>query len=208
MRQSQKKNSSATLSQESKTNSRASTRPPAPAPVQWVTVQLSSQGEREKNLAVITKAVHQILRSPIEVFIPAISQKVREESETLFYMEGYIFIKHVPDVQYFKLQDTTYFATVITKPVMVNGRRQNQYNLVPDSTLDPMRSGMQELRVVPFKTRDRVRVIKGSFKNMPGVIVDMQDDDQVAQVDLDTLRSKKLQISFPVTYLVKTEDIG
>lgn len=170
-------------------------------------------GEREKDLSLIVKSVHQILRNkvvgadPLEVFIPAISQKVRDESETMFFMDGYVFVEYKPEIQYLKLQDTNFFASVLCKTIIVNGKRQQKYSLIQDKALDLMRVGMQKLQVAKYTVGNMIKVIKGEYKNMIGQVSIVYDGGQRVQVTATAaghhLRSKRMLMDFPVTYLVK-----
>jgi transcription antitermination factor NusG len=182
--------------------------PPSVEQRQWVIAQLSAIGEREKNLPLITRSARQILRQPtLEVFIPAISQEVRGESEVTFFMDGYVFIQHVADVQYLRLQDTTYFSSVLCRTVTLNGRKCQQYSLLDDKSLEPMRKGVQKLKIAAFKTGDAVKVIRGAYKNLPGVIAVVYEDGQTVQVMVELLRSKKVLLDYPVTYLVRVSSV-
>jgi transcription antitermination factor NusG len=215
MSQSQKKNLSTSLSRALKPKdklkaSNHKSAPPPPKVNQWITIQLSPIGERERDLSLIIKSVHQILRIPVEVFIPAISQKVRDESETMFFMDGYVFVEYKPDIQYLKLQDTNYFASVLCQTILVNGKRQQKYSLVQDKDLDSMRDGMQKLKIAKYSVGDLVRIIKGDYRNLLGQVSIVYEGGQRVQVTVTAaghhLRSKRLLIDFPVTYLVKVNN--
>jgi transcription antitermination factor NusG len=121
----------------------------------------------------------------------------------MYFMEGYIFIKHTPDIQFFKLQDTTYFSSVLCRTAIVNGRRQQQYSLLSDDDLSIMRDGMQDLKIAAFSINDPVRITKGSYKNLTGEVVLVYEGGQHVQVAVNHLRSKKLLMDYPVTYLAK-----
>lgn len=171
----------------------------APPPPQWVIVQLSSHGEKEKDLEIIKKSVSRILKSNVEVFIPAISQKVREEALTTFYMEGYIFIKYDPSINYSKLNETTYFRGVLRHSTS----ERRKFHLLKDSDLNPMRLGMKELKISEFSMGEEVKVIKGQWKNLIGKIVLIHNDEEEnIQLSIN-LRSKPILIEFPSSYLEK-----
>lgn len=166
--------------------------------VKWVIVSLSSNGERETNINAIKKSAQRIIKNVnVDVFVPAISQLVRGESETMFYMQGYIFIKFQENIHYLKLRETTYFNDVLCS--LVN--RKIQYHLLDDSELKKIRQEVNNLKFSEFEVGDAVTVIKGNFKNLPGIISTVYDEEQI-QVSV-TLRSKSLLIDFPSTYLKK-----
>ena len=134
------------------------------------------------------------------MFIPAISQKVRDDSQTLFFMEGYVFFRYIRGTPYLKLRDTTYFSDVLTDSQRNGG--EPQYSLLDDSKLNLMRQGMDELRVGEFVVGDDVKIIEGNFKNLKGQVSVVYDQKQVVQVSV-VLRSKMVLMDFPSTYLQK-----
>jgi len=181
--------------------------PPLPAIVpkwKWVCVELSSNGEREKNIPAIIKSARQILGKPdIEVFVPAISQKVRGETQTMVFMDGYVFVRFYENIQYIKLQDTAYFRSVLCT---TSSGRKYQYSLLDDKALEPMRVGVQKLKLgqLHYEVGDSVKVIKGDLKNLIGRISEVYSTELV-QVSVDHLRSKPIMMDFPVSYLTKIE---
>lgn len=170
----------------------------------WVIVELSSSGEKETNVSAIQSSVHRILRrKDLDVFVPAISQGVRNESQTLFFMDGYIFVEFKEDVQYLKLRDTSYFRDVLCNSIRSGS--SPTYSLLKDSELDPMRTGMEELKSGNFKIGDNVRVITGIYKNLRGEVSMVYDGGENIQLAVNHLRSKGLLMDFPATYLKKSE---
>jgi len=177
--------------------------PPVPAgpPPKWVVVQLTSVGEREKNIDIIVRAARQIL-GDVEVFIPAVIQRVREESHTMVYMDGYVFLRHAENVNYLKLQETTYFKTVLCSPGS-NGRKA--YCLIDDFVLDKMRDGVKGLKVQgSFAFGDPVRITKGHYKGLRGKVMLVYEDGQKVQIHVP-LDSKPVLIEFPPNYIEKLE---
>lgn len=160
----------------------------------WVVVSLSTVGERETNVKVIKNAVCSVLKKDLPVFIPAVSKKARNESHTLFYMDGYVFVKYEAGVPYMNLQDTTYFNHVLNS----GGR----YSLVCDDVLDPLKDKVKDLGICKFKIGDKVCVVKGEFKNLQGEIRTIYDGDETVQIDASQ-RSKPMLIDFPVIYIRK-----
>jgi transcription antitermination factor NusG len=176
-----------------------------PAPPKWVIVQLTPLGEREKNLALIVRSAQRILGKTLDVFVPAVSQKVRDESQTMFYMDGYVFVRHEEGVNYLKLADTTYFNCVLSQTSVVNGERRKIYSLLNDKDIAPMRVGMQGLKLGVYKEGQKVKITKGNFKNLQAEISYVHEDGEHAQVYVK-LRSKPILMDFPVSYFKKMED--
>jgi transcription antitermination factor NusG len=163
----------------------------------WVVVGLSAAGERETNLSAIANAVKRILGCDVEVFVPAVSQQARDESHTAVYMDGYIFVKYRDNVSFIKLQDTMYFGQVLC--CKVRGGAVD-YSLVDDRVLDPLRKGVKNLSVCKFSAGDSVRVTRGEFKNLRGVVRLIHEGGETVLVDVSQ-RSKPMLIDFPVIYL-------
>jgi transcription antitermination factor NusG len=163
-------------------------------------VELSPTGDKEENISLIINSVRKILRcKDLEVFVPAISQKVRGESQTMFYMDGYIFVHYRPDIQYTRLCETTYFQDVLRSSSARDGIK---YSLLNDKDLNPMRVGMNDIQCGEFRLNDKVRIVKGCFKNLIGCVSLVYDDKKKVQVFVN-LRSKKVLLDYPVTYVEK-----
>lgn len=161
----------------------------------WVVVQLTSSAEREKNLKNIERAVHKTLRKILNVFIPASSQKAREDTQVIFFLDGYIFIEFAPGINYLKLNNTHFFE-------MVLNHNKTGYHLLKDVDLAPIWSGVENLKIVPFSIGDLVKVKKGSFKNLTGSISHISEDGEKIQINLK-LASKPVLIEYPASYLEK-----
>lgn len=189
MSRSQRKISPKVSSQDSKTD-------------KWVVVSLSSNGERENDIEALKKSVHRILKNnSLEIYIPAISQTVRGESETMFYMQGYIFIQYVENIPYLRLRETSYFNDVLCSSV----NRKIKYNLLEHRELQKIQEGVNQLRFSEFKTGSEIVIIKGNFKNLPGVVSCVYSEETI-QVSV-ILRSKRLLMDFPSTYLAKRKSV-
>ena len=169
-------------------------------PVKWVIVQLTTIGEHEKNLALIVRSAQKILGKILDVFVPAISQKVRDESQTMFYMDGYVFVKFEEGVNYQKLAETTYFSSVLTQFVTVNGERRRTYSTLPDKDIAPMRVGMESIKLGVLKEGQKVKIVKGNFKSLLAVVSFLHDDGEHVQVYVE-LRSKPVLMDFPISYI-------
>ena len=164
-------------------------------------VGLSSSGERETNMKIISDAVRRVLGRDLEVFVPAVSKKARDESHTLFYMDGYVFIQYQDGIPYIRLQDTSYFGQVLC----VSHGGDMTYSLVDDFVLDPLRKGVKDLGMCKFAVNDRVRVVKGEFRNLRGQVRTIYEGGEVVQVDVSQ-RSKPMLIDFPTIYLQKVAE--
>jgi transcription antitermination factor NusG len=165
-------------------------------------VQLTSLGEREKNIDTIARAVRRIL-GDVEVFVPAFIQKVREESHTMVYMDGYVFVRFAEGVNYLKLQETTYFKCVLCTPG-AGGKRT--YHLLDNFVLDKMRDGVKSLKTqtADYDISQDVRITKGTLKGLRGKVISVYEDGKKILVHVP-LDSKPVLIEFPPTHLEKAE---
>lgn len=179
--------------------------PPAPSepPPKWVVVQLTSLGEREKNIDTIARAVRRILGDGVEVFVPAVVQKVREESHTMVYMDGYVFVRYSEGVNYLKLQETTFFKCVLCTP---GGNGKKTYHLLDNFVLDKMRDGVKSLKTqtANYGANQEVRITKGTLKGLRGKVMSVYEDGKKILVHVP-LASKPVLIEFPPTHLEKAE---
>lgn len=156
-------------------------------------------GEKETNLKAIASAARRILCNPhLEVFVPAISQDVRQDSHTMFYMEGYAFVQYAPGVSYSKLRETTYFKDVLRQP----GSGGPTFAQLPDSKIQEMRAGMEKMKKADFEVGDQVRVIRGEFRNMYGVVTEVFPEKQHLMIS-NNLGSKPMLIEYPFSFIKK-----
>jgi transcription antitermination factor NusG len=153
-------------------------------------------GERENKPEAISRAVQHIL-GQLDVFIPAVSEKRQAEEHTVYFMEGYVFVEYRPNIQYLKLLEIPFFKSVMCHRGERSGGEPS-YSLLDDKVLDPIRTGMQEMKCRALKVHDHVRVNRGTYKNMHGV-VDMIGPDGV--LVNAKLTSKPLKIEFPASWL-------
>ena len=161
----------------------------------WVVVQLSSNAEKEKNLGVFSKSVRRYLGKELVVFVPAANLSARDDNHVMFYLDGYIFIEHVPGVNYNKLNDTAYFSNVLSHP-------KTGLCLVADSEIDTIRKGVEIMKVGSFQKNDEVMIMRGSYKNLTGKVSMVYSGGDIVQVDFG-LKSKPLLLDYPANYLKK-----
>jgi len=179
-------------------------KPPDPnsESIKWAIVELTSTGEKEKNLSLVIKSIRHLLKSKVEVFIPSVSQKVRDESHIMPYLEGYIFVRHTEGTNYSRVQDTMYFRSVLSRPV--DSARKRILCLLDDKDLDRTRDGMKKVGSGVFKENENVKIVRGNYKNLIAQVIQSYEDGQHVQVYVK-LSSKQLLLDFPVSYLVKHE---
>lgn len=186
------------MSRSAKKNSPTSSEVPD-SPLQWVIVELSSAGEKESDLKAVANAARRLLANPkLEVFIPAMSQGVRQDSHTTVYMEGYAFVQFFPGIQYSKLRETMYFRDVLR--CRTSGGPS--YALLPDSQVRKMRAEMEKVKIPEFEIGSKARILRGEFKGMRGTINEVYPDKQTVLFSAN-LGSKPLLVEYPYSFVKK-----
>ncbi len=161
-------------------------------------VELTHAGEQEKNSEVLTRAVQRLLGSKLKVFVPSLSTDVRQDSQILVYMDGYVFVEYMEGVQYMKLRDTSYFNDVLcssrgSSPV---------YSLVHDEQINGIKKDMESIRNADFELDDEVIVKSGTNRGLRGTVFDVQGDDITVK---HHTRSKPCILSYKSTYLERAK---
>ena len=161
-------------------------------------VELTHAGEQEKDSAVLTRAVQRILGTSLRVFVPSLSTDVRQDSQILVYMDGYVFVEYREGVQYMKLRDTSYFNEVLcssrgSSPV---------YSLVLDAQINGIKKDMESIRNADFELDMEVVVKSGTNRGLRGIVYDVQGDDITVK---HPTRSKPCLLTYKSTYLEKAK---
>jgi transcription antitermination factor NusG len=184
------------VSQSQKTTSRPASE--GASEVRWVVVELTHAGEQEKKSEVLTRAVQRILGSRLRVFVPSLSTDVRQDSQILVYMDGYVFVEYLDGVQYMKLRDTSYFNDVLcsskgSSPV---------YSLIRDEEINGIKKDMESIRDADFDLDDRVVVKSGTNRGLSGTVLDVDGDNITVK---HHTRSKPCILTYKSTYLEKAK---
>lgn len=160
-------------------------------------------GEREKDMAILKRSAQRLLGRPLEVFIPAVTQKFLAEQETTFYVEGYVFVHFQEGVNYLRLQDTTYFSSVLTQSF--SSSRRPEFSFLQDKDLDKIRAGMKTLAQSGLEIGDKVKLTAGPYKNLSGNISLVYEGGEKVQVAIP-LSSKPVLMDVPSSMLVKMQN--
>ncbi len=163
----------------------------------WVVVGLTHAGEQEKDSKILARSVQRILGRPLAVFVPSLSTDVRDDSQVLVYMDGYVFIEFFEGVQYIRLRETSYFNEVLCSS---SRSHAPVYSLIDDSEVTGIKENMESIRDVDFEEGMPVRVKSGTNRGLPGVVVMVEGD--VITVQHQT-RSKPVIAEYKSTYLEK-----
>jgi len=159
-------------------------------------VELTHAGEQEKNSQTLTKAVQRLLGRPLAVFVPSLSTDVREDSQILVYMDGYVFVEFYEDIQYTRLRDTSYFNEVLCSSPAKGG--PPVYSLIEDDRLNVIKKDMESIRVAEFAAGDPVKVKSGTNRGLPGIVLGVEDDVVTVQ---HLARSKPVIADYRTTFL-------
>jgi transcription antitermination factor NusG len=121
----------------------------------------------------------------------------------MFYWDGYVFIEYRQTCPYLKLNETTYFASVLCQPGHGSGR-QRVFSYLSDKDLEPMRRGLESMKIGEFAAEDEVKIVKGQFKNLLGKVSFVHENGENVQVYVG-LRSKQILMDFPSSYLMRID---
>lgn len=161
-------------------------------------MELTHAGEQEKDSGVLTRAVQRILGSKLKVFVPSLSTDVRQDSQILVYMDGYVFVEYMDGIQYMKLRDTSYFNDVLRS----SRGSSSVYSLIHDDQINGIKKDMESIRNSDFDLDDEVIVKSGTNRGLRGTVYDVQGDDITVK---HHTRSKPCILSYKSTYLEKAK---
>lgn len=166
-------------------------------PKLWVTVELSYLGEKQLPEDLYT-VLRKYIEDDLDVFIPAVSYQRKDNSMVICLMEGYAFIEGGrPAGYYLELESSPYIKRVLTRDE--SSGRYLEY--VQDKDIEVLRHNLEVQTIRTFETGDEVEVVEGSFKNLEGTILEVQDEK--ALVKIHDLVSIKTIVELPLQFLMR-----
>lgn len=166
-------------------------------PVEWVVLELTSQGEDE-DPEVLRKAFSRILKGG-EVFIPAAISIVGDSRVVHKLIDNYVFVKRTfPDPFFLKLEGTRYVSCVLT--VSGNSSIQRRIACVSEADIEKMRRQIYVETEQGIEVGDEVEVMSGPYKGITGKIIEEIPETDSVQVYI-SLRSKQALVTLPRSFL-------
>jgi 5'-3' exonuclease/transcription antitermination factor NusG len=167
-------------------------------PQSWVILELSHQGESEADIEVLRRSLQKSVGDR-QIFIPSVVFRRHGQLERIDLMSGYVFVENglAPDF-YFGLEGLPYIKAVLSVP-----GRYKRISYLPDLEVQKMESQLHEILGADIQVDDEVRIIKGVYTNMMGMV--MAVDDGEADIRF-ILRSFDSIVRLPLSYLEKSHD--
>jgi len=167
------------------------------ATVEWVVLELTSQGEGE-DPEVLRKALNKSIKGG-EVFIPAVITSLGDSRVTHKLIDNYVFVKRTfSDQFFFKLEGSRYISSVLTVSKTSAGIRK--ISCVKTSDIDKMKSQLVIKTEQAIEIGDSVEVMSGPYKGIVGKVFEEIPENDSVQVFI-SLRSKKAILTFPRSFL-------
>ena len=155
----------------------------------WVVLEISSRGEEEAKAGVLKKLIVNISNFvESDIYIPIITQG----GESLWLMEGYIFIKSGYGVsEYYDLKNSPYINSIVSEIDEKTGLISK--GVIKESQLKALIKKADDLGG-SFQAGDSVKIKKGDFEGFSAeVMSDWKTSDNIRMYTLlITLRSVEI----------------
>ena len=162
---------------------------------EWVIIELSQVGE-STDPATLQRVLDRLLNKERDVFIPAVTYVKRGIPTTLYYLQGYVFVRAgLPSGRYFDLLNNSFFSSVL----YTQDGDKTYLQLLPQSEIDKIRKALQDYTHVIFAEGDTVVVTAGVYKDLKGVCKGMVTEDTCTV--LFKMRSVESVVELPVAML-------
>lgn len=161
----------------------------------WVVLELSSTGE-QVDPDTLTHLLNKLLNKEREVFVPAVTYIKRGIPTTLYYFQGYVFIRAgLPSGRYFDLLGHSYFSNVLS----YQEGEHTYLQLLPHSEIEKIKETLKTHTHITFSEGDEVIVTSGTYKGLSGVCMGMLTDE-TCSVRIK-MRSIESLVEFPVAMI-------
>lgn len=158
----------------------------------WVVLELSQTGE-QADPETLTRLLTKMLGGTKEVFVPAVTYVKRGIPTTLYYFQGYVFVRAgLPSGRYFDLLNHSFFASVLS----YHEGDKTYMQLLPHSEIEKVRETLRTHTQVTFAEGDEVQILSGTYKGLSGICTGMLTED-TCSVRIK-MRSIESLVSFPV----------
>lgn len=161
---------------------------------EWVVLELSPRSEGE-DPAVIEQSIRHAIKGA-EVFLPAVVTQIGDDRVVQYLVDGYAFVrKTLPDVAYFRLENTRYVQTVMLAPGSGVGRHR-KVATVRETDIENFRSQIRREADQDIAIGDKVLITTGPYRNIETSVIEEIHEQGVVQVFVK-LRSKQSIVTIP-----------
>lgn len=167
---------------------------------QWVILELTRFGEKEKPEDLISLIRGETGISDLEIFVPSTSFSRRDNWVTICLMEGYIFMEGGrPAGFYFDLEEIPYLSRVLTRD-----ERTGRYIVyVPDEEVVKLQTRLRDQTLRDFGEGDTVEIIEGAYESLEGTVIDFNPQTKNAFIRIHELVSLDTVVELPLQFLRK-----
>lgn len=155
----------------------------------WVTLELTPLGEDRVRDGTLEKILREELgvENDFPIFVPATTYVKGGNQVTLILMEGYAFVASgLDDTTYFRLEKKPHVAKVLSSQEGGSWKIRTPL-VVANAQIKNLRRHLQEQAAVGVSVGDEVRVLHGRYRNLDGVVQDLQGENASVEIKLRSL---------------------
>ena len=163
---------------------------------EWVVLELTPRSEGE-DPDVIRRSIHSTLKDKTtEVFIPAAVTQVGDDRVVHYLVEGYVFVRHDPKVNYTRLEGSRFVQSVLSS----GGGAKRAFSTVGDKDIERMRAQIAKQVDQGIGVGDTVMISSGAYRHIEATVIEEILETQTVQVHVK-LRSKETIVTLPRSFL-------
>lgn len=166
----------------------------------WITLELTPLGEEKVQDGTLAKTLRGELgvAEDFPIFVPATSYIKNGNPVTVLLMEGYAFVASgLEDTDYFRLEKKSHVAKVLSSNEGGSWKLRVPMT-VPNSKILDLQRQLQEQASVGVSMGETVRVLHGRYRNLDGIVKDIQGDNASVEIKL---RSLEIIANIPRAFL-------
>ena len=169
----------------------------------WVALELTQRGEAERDINSLRELVLKSLgKHGVDLFIPIHYENEEFFDRNIVLLNGYFFIRHDPNLPYYKLKDSKFFEGVVADP------QTQEVQIVPDSQVQKLKDQFNKIveDASKVKVGDTVRILDGLYKNLIGKVTKVIKKDNMCIIKVTSLKSRNITVSASFLSVAVVED--
>lgn len=150
----------------------------------WVVLKLSKSGQKKDQDELIDLFQEEV-NHRVEFFIPSASFYKRDQKRTVTLMDGYVFVEGgLRSGFYYQFESTPYVQEVLTRSP--DGDPSNRVLCYMDqSKIEDMKRRLRKETLKDVGEGDRVQIVRGTYQNMEGRVLKLEDRKKVDHDQLE-----------------------
>lgn len=171
----------------------------------WVALELTQRGEAERDINMLRELVIKSLslsKHNLELFIPIHYENEEFFDRNIVLLNGYFFIRHDPNIPYYKLKDSKFFEGVVCDPAT------QEVQMVPDAQIQKLKDQFNKIveDASRVKVGDTVKILDGLYKNLVGKVTKVIKKDNMCIIKVTSLKSRNITVSASFLSVAVVED--